>query len=92
VTREEGATVLTWPDFRGNFMFCTLGNLEVDDRAGLLFLDFETGSTLALTGRASVVVGSPGDGQYDTGRQVRFTVSRGVLVENAVPLRWQRVA
>jgi predicted pyridoxine 5'-phosphate oxidase superfamily flavin-nucleotide-binding protein len=91
VTNEGDAAVLSWPDFRGNYMFCTLGNLEIDDRAGLLFVDFETGSTLALTGCAGVVVGSPGDGQYDTGRQLRFTVTRGVLVENAVPLRWERV-
>jgi hypothetical protein len=55
-------------------------------------VDFETGSTLALTGRATVVASTPGDGQFDTGRQVRFTVTRGVLVENAVPLRWERVA
>ncbi len=91
VTNEGGASVLSWPDFRGNYMFCTIGNLEVDERAGLLFVDFDTRSTLALTGRARVVVGPPGDGQYDTGRQMRFEVTRGVFVENAVPLRWDRV-
>lgn len=45
---------LRWPDYRGNAMFNTLGNLESYPRAGLLFPDFETGATLQLTGRASI--------------------------------------
>ncbi|MFB9904456.1 pyridoxamine 5'-phosphate oxidase family protein [Allokutzneria oryzae] len=43
---------LSWPDYVGNSMFMTLGNLELDPRAGLLFLDWERGATLQLTGRA----------------------------------------
>jgi predicted pyridoxine 5'-phosphate oxidase superfamily flavin-nucleotide-binding protein len=42
---------LAFPDYPGNNMFNTLGNLAVEPRAGLLFLDFETGSMLQLTGR-----------------------------------------
>src|SRR5207344_1303268 len=40
LTEEEGHTVLTSPDFRGNFLFNTLGNLVTNPRAGLLFVDF----------------------------------------------------
>ena len=36
-------------------MFQTLGNLTMNPRAGLLFLDWETGSTLQLTGQAQIV-------------------------------------
>ena len=46
---------LLLPDYRGNMMFNTLGNLAVDPRAGLLLVDFNTGETLQLTGRASVL-------------------------------------
>ena len=46
---------LAWPDYSGNRMFQSLGNLESDPRAGLLFLDFERGPrTLQVTGRATV--------------------------------------
>lgn len=45
---------LTWPDYVGNAMYSTLGNIEVHPQAGLVFLDFETGSTLHVTGRAGV--------------------------------------
>ena len=50
-----GGRQLTFPDYRGNRMFQTLGNLTINPRAGLLFVDWETGSTLQLTGRAQIV-------------------------------------
>jgi len=40
------------PDYAGNNMFQTLGNIVADARVGLLFVDFDTGTTLQLTGRA----------------------------------------
>jgi uncharacterized protein len=45
---------LTWPDFPGNAMFLSLGNLELDHRAGVLVVDWSTGAALQLTGRAHV--------------------------------------
>jgi predicted pyridoxine 5'-phosphate oxidase superfamily flavin-nucleotide-binding protein len=42
---------ISWPDYRGDNMFNTLGNLAVDPRCGLLFTDFQR--TLQVTGRAS---------------------------------------
>lgn len=43
------------PDYAGNTMFNTLGNLAADPRAGLLLVDFEGGGTLQITGRATIV-------------------------------------
>jgi uncharacterized protein len=45
---------LSLPDYNGNSMFNTLGNITVNPRAGLLFIDFNTGRTLQLTGGASI--------------------------------------
>ncbi len=50
-----GENLLLFPDYKGNMMFQTLGNLAVDPRAGLLFIDFEQGQTLQLTGKASIL-------------------------------------
>jgi len=47
----DGRTV-AFGDYPGNTMFNTLGNIAVQPRAGLLFLDFEAGDILQLTGRA----------------------------------------
>ena len=45
---------LAFPDYNGNSMFNTLGNLTVNPHAGLLFIDFDSGRTLQLSGRASI--------------------------------------
>jgi predicted pyridoxine 5'-phosphate oxidase superfamily flavin-nucleotide-binding protein len=45
---------LCFPDYSGNLLFNTLGNLEVDARAGLLFIDFQSGRTLHIIGRARI--------------------------------------
>lgn len=42
------------PDYAGNRMFNTLGNIAANPRAGLLFIDFDSGRTLQLTGRAAI--------------------------------------
>lgn len=44
----------SWPDFAGNNMFNTLGNLTVSPRCGLLFADFETGAMTQVRGRATI--------------------------------------
>lgn len=46
---------LTIPDFSGNLHFNTLGNLVANPRAGLLFVDFESGDLLQLSGRTGLV-------------------------------------
>ncbi|MFZ2062101.1 MAG: pyridoxamine 5'-phosphate oxidase family protein [Candidatus Binatus sp.] len=45
---------IAFPDYNGNSMFNTLGNVSVNPHAGLLFIDFDSGRTLQLTGRASI--------------------------------------
>lgn len=45
------------PDFPGNSMYCTLGNLAVDPRAGLVLVDFDAGQQLHLTGHTRVDLG-----------------------------------
>ena len=47
---EDGS--LEFPDYPGNNMFNTLGNLAEQPRAGLLFQDFDRGDVLQLTGEA----------------------------------------
>ncbi|MEU8378917.1 pyridoxamine 5'-phosphate oxidase family protein [Streptosporangium sp. NPDC048865] len=78
---------LVWPDYVGNSMYMTLGNLELDDGCGLLFLDWESGDALHLTGRARVDW-DPGD-VPGAQRLVHFEVDRIVRVREASPLRWR---
>ncbi len=50
-----GEDLLLFPDYAGNTMFQTFGNLILDPRAGLLFINFVHGGTLQLTGKASII-------------------------------------
>jgi predicted pyridoxine 5'-phosphate oxidase superfamily flavin-nucleotide-binding protein len=45
------------PDYTGNGMFNTLGNLVVEPRAGLLVLDLEAGAALQVAGTTTVDLG-----------------------------------
>lgn len=49
---EDGRLWL--PDYRGNSMFNTLGNLMHEPRCGLLFVDFQSGDLLQLEARAEL--------------------------------------
>ena len=74
------AHALSWPDFPGNNMFNSLGNLAVDPTAALLFVDFPTGRTLQLSGAAAVQ-------WLDDQRSVQFGV-HDVVVSSIPALRY----
>jgi hypothetical protein len=80
---------LSFPDYAGNSMFMTLGNVATNPRAGLLVLDWETGDTLQISGRATIDW-SPERAATIPGAQrvVDVVVDRVLAVRGAVPLRW----
>ncbi|OBH04204.1 MULTISPECIES: pyridoxamine 5'-phosphate oxidase family protein [unclassified Mycobacterium] len=73
---------LWWPDYPGNNMFNSLGNLSADPTAALLFLDFRAGIAVQLSGSASVRWSAPGDAG-ETGRRVHFVPRR--VISTALP-------
>jgi predicted pyridoxine 5'-phosphate oxidase superfamily flavin-nucleotide-binding protein len=72
--RVDGSQ-LWWPDYPGNNMFNSFGNLAVDDSAALLFFDFADGRALQVSGTAALEWTDPGAAGDDggTGRRVRFS-------------------
>jgi hypothetical protein len=80
--RVDSPRELSWRDYAGNAMFLTLGNLAADPRAGLLILDWTTGTTLQLTGEAHT------EFEPDGARVVRFRIAEAVETPAALPLRW----
>lgn len=83
---------IQWPDFNGNAYFNTLGNLQQDPKAGLLFLDFKTGSMLSVTGHAEVIWDGIDLSEYEGAeRLVRFKLDEAVYIPNAYPLKWSAV-
>jgi predicted pyridoxine 5'-phosphate oxidase superfamily flavin-nucleotide-binding protein len=88
--RVEGERTLRIPDYPGNSMFQTLGNLAVDTRAGLALVDFERQRVLSLTGHATIEFGAedvrhPSGG---TGRYWSFSVDEWVEFSLPPAIRW----
>ncbi|MFO1085700.1 MAG: pyridoxamine 5'-phosphate oxidase family protein [Reyranellaceae bacterium] len=78
---------LTIPDFRGNRFYNTLGNLLGDSRAGLLFIDFDSGDLLQLQGRVTIDW-EPAGAPVGAERQWRVAVERAWRRPSAFPFRW----
>ena len=88
--RVTSPTTIEWPEYRGNGMFFTSGNLEVNDRAGVTVVDFETGSMIQMTGRA--LVDWEHDGRYEgASRAIVFHIERLVRTDNVTSHRWKRL-
>lgn len=52
--RVEGPNRIAFVDLAGNKFYNTVGNLMLDPRVGLLFVDFQTGDLLQISGRAVI--------------------------------------
>jgi len=86
-----GEGTLTVPDFVGNSFFNTLGNIAVYPKAGLLFIDFETGDVLQLAVTAETIWDGPElAGFAGAERLLRMQVVSALLMPAALPLRWGR--
>ena len=81
---------LLFSDYSGNNMFQTLGNLAVNPKAGLLFIDFEQGHTLQLTGQATILWDAEQLNAFaGAQRLIQFSLEQVLETRNATPLRWQ---
>ncbi|MDU9030849.1 pyridoxamine 5'-phosphate oxidase family protein [Pseudomonas mediterranea] len=88
---EDGA--LTIPDFSGNLFFNTLGNILLNPRAGLVFIDFQSGDLLQMSGSAEVLLDSPEIAAFQGAERLwRFKPQRIVYRQAAIPLRWTDTA
>ncbi|MEU6627664.1 pyridoxamine 5'-phosphate oxidase family protein [Streptomyces parvus] len=85
--------LLRWPDYAGNGMFLTLGNLELNPAAGLFVPDWGTGSALHLTGFARTVWDADEVARVPGAeRLVEFEITAVREVAATSPLRWSAPA
>lgn len=79
------------PDFVGNSMFNTLGNILSNPHAGLTFIDFAGNSVLQLIGKAEILweQDDPEEISGGTGRFWKFHID--AYLENMLPIemRWE---
>jgi predicted pyridoxine 5'-phosphate oxidase superfamily flavin-nucleotide-binding protein len=79
---------LTVPDFSGNQFFNTLGNLTVNPRASLVFVDWTRGDVVQLTGRVELVFDGAELASFEGAERLwRVTVTAAVRRRAALALR-----
>ena len=54
---DSAAVVLVYPEYSGNRLYQTLGNLRIHPQAGIIIPDFETGDALYFTCNTEIIVG-----------------------------------
>ena len=88
--RIDADDVLEFPDFSGNRFYNTLGNIATNGKAALLFVDFQTGSLLSMTGEAQVVWHDAlTSGFAGAERLVRFKSRSIRSYFGALPFQWR---
>lgn len=80
---------LRFPDYSGNSMFNTLGNIDVDPRIGLLIPDLVTGNLLHVSGRAVVEFDPPVTARHPGAeRLITVRIEHLLRRPSALPLRF----
>ena len=82
----EDSHTFVVPDFRGNNHFNTIGNLLLNPKAGLLFLDYKSGDILYVAAETEIVWEGPELKAFEgSQRLLRFKVSEWRLVQGGFP-------
>jgi predicted pyridoxine 5'-phosphate oxidase superfamily flavin-nucleotide-binding protein len=79
---------LQFPDYKGNSFYNTFGYILSDDRIGLQFVDFETGTLLNIKGTAKLIEDLNDDELPLMGRGLRINVEMVVRAQGALHLRY----
>jgi len=89
----EGGIVLVYPEYSGNRLYQSLGNMSTDPVAGLAIPDFETGNVLYVTGHTTII--SPAKSEAEAAKYmprgtklaVRIDITEARFVRNGLPFR-----
>ena len=89
IDEEHGQSVLVIPDFVGNFLFNTLGNLLLNPACGLLFVDYAEGGLLHLGGTAELVHEGEDVARFSGAERAwRLRVAHSLWRPRALPVTW----
>ena len=78
------------PDYQGNSMFNTLGNIHVYPRAGIIIVDYENSRVLQLSGSAKILWDQEDDTNHSSGTKRFWELSVEKWQETAIPkgVKW----
>ena len=88
ISNDESGAVVCYPEYSGNRLYQTLGNLSINPQAGLCVPDFETGDMLYFTGKTDILIGKDAaDVLPRSNLAVKITIAAARYVSNALPFR-----
>ncbi|KAI4727375.1 oxidoreductase [Aureobasidium sp. EXF-10728] len=88
VSQDNGCTQFVYPEYSGNRLYQSLGNLMLEPKAGFCFPDFETGDCLFVTGYTEVLFGKDAAEMMPRSNlAVRVTITAARLVASVLPFR-----
>jgi len=86
---EHGVTIV-YPEYSGNRLYQTLGNLRTTPKAGLVFPDFDTGDVFYITGTTEILAGKDAtDLIAHTNLAVKIRVDAARFVSDGLGFRGQ---
>jgi len=90
LSNDENGLTIVYPEYSGNRLYQTLGNLKETPQAGLVFPDFDTGDVLYVTGKTEILAGkAASDLLAHTNLAVKIQVEALRLVKDGLAFRGQ---
>lgn len=88
ISNDPSGAVLCYPEYSGNRLYQTLGNLKVNPVVGLCVPDFDTGDMLYLTGKTEILIGPDAAKVLPRSNlAVKITTTAARFVATALPFR-----
>jgi NAD(P)H-flavin reductase len=88
ISNDPSGAILCYPEYSGNRLYQTLGNLKTNPVVGLCVPDFDTGDMLYLTGTTSILIGPDAANLLPRSNlAVKITTTAARFVRTALPFR-----
>ncbi|KAF5669012.1 FAD-binding protein [Fusarium heterosporum] len=88
INNQGNGLELIYPEFSGNRLYQTLGNVKVNPLVGLIIPDYNSADALYLTGSASILAGEEASAHLArTKLAVKISISAAKFVKSGLPFR-----
>lgn len=79
---------IIYPEYSGNRLYQSLGNLQINPRIGITFPDYDTGDVLYITGTAEILLGTDAAAMLPgSNLAVKILIGQSRFVQAGLPFR-----
>jgi ferredoxin-NADP reductase/predicted pyridoxine 5'-phosphate oxidase superfamily flavin-nucleotide-binding protein len=89
--RIMSRTEIVYPEYSGNRLYQSLGNLQLNPKIGLVFPNYSTGDVLYITGTTEILTDKDATNVLPgSNLAVKITINKARFVSNGLPFRGTR--